>query len=331
MKKLEKIIKEAILEVLAESPTTIDVPNPSNLTGPQKQTLIQKAKTSTKNPKIGTAELPVEFVEEGEIDEARNPVQFKIGDEDKVKEYMSSLSGTKQQRFQKIIDLIKDKGQMAPASIALALGKTFVKDGKVMPRQAAVNPDIIELAKAGALIPVAGTGVAPSRVDKVTGEIAPKEEEPETFEPDDYFIGSKFATREPKPDPTPEEVAASFRKALSAGNDEESFMRNLPKDAPEITKKVSGEDYDKLIKYLNLKDRLNNIKSNIRQNRKLGKGGDDLGGGNVSKENEELTKKLEDTSKRINDLILSSEYLQSRKELEGGIKENKQRRLKRIN
>jgi hypothetical protein len=318
MKKLEKIIKEAILEVIEEGNKLYALKNPAD---------SAKGLASTIDPDDATEKSPAFIskykpVSEGELDEmARVPVQYKIADLSKLDDLSDKVKGSK--GVQGIISYLQNKGQ---APVALIAKEQFNRP------QQAINPIILSLTAAGVLDTVAGSGVAPSRVNKATGEIAPKEEEPETFEPDDYFIGSRFATREPKPDPTPEEVAASFAKALSIdGGSDEDFVRNLPKDAPVSAKKVSEEDYQKLMKYLNLKDRLNKIKSDIRQNKKLGKGGDDLGGGSTSKENEELMKKVEDTTNRINDLISSSEYLKSRKTPEGEIKENKQRRLKKIN
>jgi hypothetical protein len=59
---LKKSIKEMIVAELSEA--TIDVSNPNALTPSQKQTFIQQARTSKKNPSLGTSKDPVEFVEE---------------------------------------------------------------------------------------------------------------------------------------------------------------------------------------------------------------------------------------------------------------------------
>lgn len=311
MKKLEKIIREAISEVLAEGPAEAA----KDLKIKSIDMQIKALQLEKSNLVSGKDTIP----EGVELDEGNATTQYKLD--------LSKLSNLSEKDQNSrwtvgIIDYLKEKGQS---------GITQIAREKFDRPQMAIADLSRRLRAAGVLVPVAGTGVAQSRINKTTGEVAPKEEEPEKFDVDDMFIGDRFSSKEPEAEATPEEVAASFRKALSAGNDEESFMRNLPKDAPTSDKKISDEDYEKLTKYLNLKDRLNNIKSNIRQNRKLGKGGDDLGSGGKSKENEDLMKKLEDTANRINSLIASSEYLKSRKELEGVIKENKQRRLKKIN
>lgn len=65
--RLLEIIREEIASILNES--TIDVQNPGSLKDPQKQALINKAKQTTKNPKLGTADDPVDFVEEEMLNE----------------------------------------------------------------------------------------------------------------------------------------------------------------------------------------------------------------------------------------------------------------------
>jgi len=75
---------------------------------------------------------------------------------------------------------------------------------------------------------------------------------------------------------------------------------------------ISDEDYDKLMKFLNAKERLRNIDSALRQNKKISRGGDDM----ISKdsnEEERLKAKKAELEKRIDDLVASSEYLQRRK------------------
>jgi hypothetical protein len=62
IKEFKSFIREEIIGVLSED--TIDVPNPNTLTPDQKRTLINTAKTKTKNPSLGTPANPVDFVEE---------------------------------------------------------------------------------------------------------------------------------------------------------------------------------------------------------------------------------------------------------------------------
>jgi hypothetical protein len=74
--KLRNTIKEMIVAELSES--TIDVSNPNALTPSQKQTFIQQARTSKKNPSLGTSKDPVEFVEE-----VSDPVVTQLADIEK--------------------------------------------------------------------------------------------------------------------------------------------------------------------------------------------------------------------------------------------------------
>jgi hypothetical protein len=58
--ELKQTIEEIITELLSEE--TIDVSNPDTMTSQQKQAAINVARAKTKNPKLGTAENPVDFV-----------------------------------------------------------------------------------------------------------------------------------------------------------------------------------------------------------------------------------------------------------------------------
>ena len=109
-----------------------------------------------------------------------------------------------------------------------------------------------------------------------------------------------------------EEIAASFAAARAIGDEDEDIIKTLPKDAPKSKMTISDEDYDKLMKFLNAKERLRNIDSALRQNKKISRGGDDM----ISKDTGEearLKAKKAELEKRIDDLVASSEYLQRRK------------------
>jgi hypothetical protein len=60
--QLKENIRNIVRKKLGEA--TIDVPNPATLTQQTKQQLINKARNSTKNIKIGTEVDPAEFIEE---------------------------------------------------------------------------------------------------------------------------------------------------------------------------------------------------------------------------------------------------------------------------
>ena len=311
MKKLEKIIKEAILEVIAEGNKLYTLKNQSDSAEGLPSTLIPDPATE-KQPAFIAKYKPVS---EGELDEmSMDPVLYKIGNEKKVKDVFSSLSGKVQQTYQNVIDVVKNKGTIKKSDLAIALGKTTTnKKGEIVGQQPVINPIVNALEASGILVKVAGSGVASSRVNKATGEIAPKEEKPETFEPEDIFIGNKLSNRPQRPDSTPEEVAASFARARAAGDGgEEKFVANLKKDAPKVKYTISNEDYDKLEKFWDYNERLRKIDSALRQNKKISRGGDDM----ISKdrgEAEKLSNIKTDLENRIKDLVAGSEYLQNRK------------------
>jgi hypothetical protein len=77
--QLKENIRNIVRKKLSEA--TIDVTNPGTLTSQTKQQLITKAKNSTKNQKIGTADDPVEFIEE-ETD--NTPKKYTVADIDKM-------------------------------------------------------------------------------------------------------------------------------------------------------------------------------------------------------------------------------------------------------
>jgi hypothetical protein len=287
MKKLEKIIKEAILEVLAEGPAE------------EKAAKDAKIKALQAQKKAIDSELAdVTSGKEDVLEMARIPVQYKIADLSKLDDLSDKVKNSK--GVQGIISYLQDKGQAPVAQIA--------KDQFDRPQQA-INPVVLALTQAGVLDTVGGSGVAASRVGK-GGEVAPPTTK-QTVDPEDFLIGGGEKFDKPANDPSDEEIAASFAAARAAGGDEDEFVKNLKKDAPKVKPTISDEDYDKLMKYLNAKERLRNVDSSLRQNKKLSRGGDDIVAKDTGEEARLRAKKAE-LEKRIEDLVASSEYLQRR-------------------
>ena len=114
--KLQSLIRKAISEVLNE--TTIDVANP-NITDQQKQALIQKARATTKNPKLGTADEPVDFVEEGTINEMAG-ANYKLSDdyESKLSELPYFNSEKRMKWVNGIVDYLNQEGSSDITKIA---------------------------------------------------------------------------------------------------------------------------------------------------------------------------------------------------------------------
>ena len=288
MKKLEKIIKEAILEVLAEGPLEDAAKNAELKSIDAKLKALNAQKAAVSSEKDSVTEM------------ARISIKYKIGDLSKLDDLSDKVKNSK--GVTGIIDYLQANEEASVAEIA--------KEKFDRPQQA-INPVVQSLVASGVLEPVGGTGIAASRVDKKTGKVAPPTTK-QTLEPEDFFIGKgKFDG--PAFEPSDEEVAASFARARAAGDGgEEEFVANLKKDAPKVKATISDEEYNKLMKFLDYNERLRKIDSALRQNKKISRGGDDM----ISKdrgEAEKLSNMKTDLENRIEDLVAGSEYLQRRK------------------
>ena len=289
MKKLEKIIKEAILEVINEDSSLDQAAKAAELNALNKKIQALNAqKSAVASGKDEVTEM------------ARISIKYKIGDLSKLDDLSDKVKNSK--GVTGIIDYLQANEEASVAEIA--------KEKFDRPQQA-INPIVQSLVSSGVLEPVGGTGIAASRVDKKTGKVAPPTTK-QTLEPEDFFIGSgKFDG--PAFEPSDEEVAASFARARAAGDGgEEEFVANLKKDAPKVKATISDEEYDKLMKFLDYNERLRKIDSALRQNKKISRGGDDM----ISKdrgEAEKLSNIKTDLENRIKDLVAGSEYLQNRK------------------
>jgi hypothetical protein len=288
MKKLEKIIKEAILEVLAEGPLEDAAKSAELKSIDAKLKALNAQKAAVSSEKDSVTEM------------ARISIKYKIGDLSKLDDLSDKVKNSK--GVTGIIDYLQANKEASVAQIA--------KEKFDRPQQA-INPVVQSLVASGILEPVGGTGIAASRVDKKTGKVAPPTTK-QTLEPEDFFIG-KGKFDKPGFEPSDEEIAASFARARAAGDGgEEEFVANLKKDAPKVKPTISNEEYDKLMKFLDYNERLRKIDSALRQNKKISRGGDDM----ISKdrgEAEKLSNIKIDLEKRIEDLVAGSEYLQRRK------------------
>lgn len=194
--KLLAIINKAINEVLDEV-TTIDVPgNPGNIPDQTKSAAINKARTTEKNPKLGTADDPIEFVEEADLNEAR---RYGIADAEKAQALIDAASGKAKGRIQQIVDAINVAGgRLSGGGIANAIG--------------VIQPQINSLLKAmvenGILDIEGGKAFA---VAPTVGEEAPEEEPEMAGDETDLFVGkgdiNKTLSSYFKDEPTEEEPA----------------------------------------------------------------------------------------------------------------------------
>jgi hypothetical protein len=297
MKKLEKIIKEAIAEVINEDAAKIKNLRLTATKFRQQAIDAEQAASAEEEKDLQQNKTAVAEINVNEM--ARIPVQYKIADLSKLNTLGDKVKNSK--GVQGIISYLQDKGQAPVAQIA--------KDQFNRPQQA-INPVVLALTQAGVLDTVGGSGVAASRVGK-GGAIAPPTTK-QIIDPEDFLIGGGEKFDKAPNEPSDEEIAASFAAARAIGDEDEDIIKTLKKDAPRIKPQISDEEYDKLMKFLNAKERLRNIDSALRQNKKISRGGDDM----ISKdtnEEERLKAKKAELEKRIDDLVASSEYLQRRK------------------
>jgi hypothetical protein len=288
MKKLEKIIKEAILEVMAEGPLEDAAKSAELKAIDAKVKALNAQKAAVSSEKDSVTEM------------ARISIKYKIGDLSKLDDLSDKVKNSK--GVTGIIDYLQANEEASVAEIA--------KEKFDRPQQA-INPVVQSLVASGVLEPVGGSGIAASRVDKKTGKVAPPTTK-QTLEPEDFFIG-KGKFDKPAFEPSEEEIAASFARARAAGDGgEEEFVANLKKDAPKVKPTISNEEYDKLMKFLDYKERLRKIDSALRQNKKISRGGDDMVSVDRG-EAEKLSNMKTDLEKRIEDLVADSPYLQRRK------------------
>ena len=311
MKKseLQDIIREALLEVLSEQ-ATIDVSNPSALNPAQKQAMIQKARTTTKNPKIGTADEPVEFVEESELDEMANVgIRYQLAD-DVTPDQIAAFTGKKA----RIVQAIQAAGS--------AVSKMNVAGEMGYDKQNPINKDFMELVDSGVIVP-SGEQVAKRPTTKAATpepEATPAGEE-EFYNPRGRKgrtgSGGMFTSDElsalglsGKEEMSDDEVDAAFAAAMASGEEPEpEFATKGEKPKSNVT--ISDEDFQDWMEYKKLSDRLTSVKSNLlKAKRYRGTPGDINDAGSTAREIKGLTDLKASLEQRIDALVAKSEYLQ---------------------
>jgi hypothetical protein len=295
-KQLRRIIREAIQEVLSES--TIDVANPASLNSTTRQQLIAKARTATKNPKLGTENDPVEFVEEGDLDElARIAKGFRLADPN----FDASQYANKRVSGASMEDIINFFRENPGAE------KTTLQAQFNFARPQIANAVVNGLLDAGVLVKLGAGG-------EVEATPEPGEEAPtQATEPEDLFMGSAENPLAMYFDNVPNDSGEEDFNA-----EEEPTAGELEPGEPVSTSSMSDADYDAFMKYTELADRLAATKSNLlKLKRRKGGGAGDISDKPSSEEQRlrDLKKSLED---RVNKLVAGSEYLQKRIEKQTG-------------
>lgn len=283
-KELRKIIREAIAEVLSEQ-ATIDVSNPSALNPAQKQAMIQKARTSTKNNKLGTADEPIEFVEESDLDElARIAKGYRLADDNvDTSRFTKTISGTS---LADVINYFREN----PGTDKKALQTQFN-----FARPQIANAIVNGLMDAGVLIKLGAGGE-----EEAPGVQA---QAPAATDAEDMFVGgaenplAMYFDGEPNADGSEdfEPEAGEIERAPMAGQ-------------------LSDEDFEAFLKASTLEDRIAKVKSDILKTRRSKSGGE------FETEPSTEVQRLRDLKttleKRLADLVAGSKYLQKRSGIE---------------
>jgi len=278
-KELRKIIREAIAEILSEE--VIDVSNPNALTDPQKQAMIQKARTSKRNPKLGTADDPVEFVEESDIDEmARIPKGYRLTDDNvDTARFTKTISGTS---LADVINYFREN----PGTDKKALQAQFN-----FARPQIANAIVNGLMDAGVLTKLGAGGE-----EEAPGVQA---QAPAATDAEDMFVGGA------------EDPLAMYFDGEPNADGSEDFEPEedaIEKAPPVQVGKVSDADFEASLKYSELERRLAATKSNILKLRKSKPGAGDIKDV-PSDELQRLRALKASLEQRIADLKASSAYV----------------------
>ena len=285
-KELRKIIREAIADVLAEE--TIDVSNPNALTASQKQSMIQQARTSTKDSSLGTPKNPVEFVEESELDElARIAKGYRLADDNiDTTQFTKTISGTS---LADVINYFREN----PGTDKKALQTQFN-----FARPQIANAIVNGLMDAGVLVKLgAGGEEEPAGVQA---------QAPAATDAEDMFVGGA------------ENPLAMYFDGEPNADGSEDFIEP---EAGEIEKapvagQLSDEDYEAFLKASTLEDRITKVKSDIAKTKRSKPGGEFSS--EPSTELDRLRTLKISLEQRLADLVAGSKYLQKRSGVEAG-------------
>ena len=285
-KELRKIIREAIAEVLSEQ-ATIDVSNPSALNVSQKQSLIKRAQASTKNTKLGTVDEPVEFVEEGDIDElARIAKGYRLADENAdTSGFTKTISGTS---LADVIEYFKEN----PGADKKALQTQFN-----FARPQIANAIVNGLMDAGVLIKLGAGGE-----EEAPGVQA---QAPAATDAEDMFVGGSENPLAMYFDGEPNADGSEDMVEPEAGEVEKS---------PMAAGQLSDEDYEAFMQASTLEDRIAKVKSDILKTKRSKPGGEFSS--EPSTELDRLRALRTTLEKRLADLVAGSKYLQKRSGME---------------
>ena len=275
-KDLQKIIREALSEVLNEESTP----------DPKIQSLINQKKKITLDlakAQYDQASKEATTMEEGDIDEMANvAVRYELNPDAAAADFTGKKSRI-------VAAMQATEEPMSKMDVAGALGYD---------KQNPINADFMALVADGTII---SSGA----------QAAPRLNRPATAEPE----GEEVPAGEEGPeggvagDMSDEEIEASFAKAMGSG-DEEPEAGELEMGGVSGAS-MSDNDYEAFMQYTDLEGRLAKIKSDILKTKRSKDVAGDIGdGSSPSLDNMRAIK--DKLQKKMDGLLANSEYLQKR-------------------
>lgn len=285
-KDLQKLVRESIQEILAET-TMSTIVNYKDKNRPDQVLDIDPSDTNTINklksdPNVSGLTVGPKKIKESEIDEMANvAVKYQLAPDVAAADFAGKKA--------RIISAMQDTEEpMSKVEVASAMGYD---------KQNPINADFMDLVSNGAIVPAAGQTL--KRLNRPAVEPGGEEGEEDGGEegPEGGVAG----------DMSDEEIEASFAKAMKSG-DEEPEEGDIEMGGVSGAK-ISDEDYEALMKFMDLENRLANVKSNLLKAKRYRSTPGDIAD-NASQEAKNLLDLKNRLQQKINDLVASSEYLQ---------------------
>ncbi len=290
-------MKKSIITLLKEfaAPLTKTDQGVVNISSqdPTKQQKIDQAKRDKK---------PYSLYEDEKITEmARIPVNYKLAPD--YADKLDALNANKSEKikpwYNRTVSYLQGVGKSDFTTIARE------EFGKTQPKYAEYGRDLI---RAGVIIPAGKAGEGEGEESDVVPQFQRmKMDEPaepkslDSFKDDDMFIGGGFTD--------------DFETGHLGGDAaEEEPVPDIEPDAPAQQQQtnISDDDYEALMKYLDLRTRIKGVKQDISKIKRSKLTAGDIKDTGRTPEMQKLIARRDDLEKRIGDLVIGNEYLQKR-------------------
>lgn len=290
--ELQEIIRAAINEIVNEDLAADLAAKEAEKTAIDKKiSALQKKKSELS--KGGSS------ISETEIDEMANvSVKYQLAPDVNAADFARKKG--------RIITTMQASDEpMSKTEVAIAMGYD---------KQNPINGDFMELVANGIIVP-AGQQAAP-RLNRPqptpsATPTEPGEEDEEEIGDEEEVSGEEEMDGIINRDLSDEEVDAMFAQTMR-GDEEEPEVEDDIETGDVDGATMSDEDYDAFMKYTDLEDRLNKVKSDILKTKRFKSGPGDIRS-TFSAEVQNLRALKDRLQQRMDDLVANSPYLQARK------------------